>query len=420
MTKIRTVTRRALECRVSDRSTNFISPIFGQGCLYKCAYCVVAGTLISTPRGARLVELIKESHEVLSYNTKLNIVQFDTVLKTNIRTVTELVEITLENSTLTLTPEHNVYTSNNIWVEAKELTVSDFLILSDNSKSQIISIKRINKATVVYDLKIKNNENFFANNILIHNCYMRDNKPFGLDIPKNMDDILQSVKNHSDSLAWPKDPDQTHEKYWTYDLSCSEDLALHLKYHDFDTIFDFFVNEPKIMGSFATKFVNKNLLKYNPKGKIRIRFSLMPQEYSTILEPKTSLIIDRIKAINLFIEAGWDVHINLSPIIAKKGSSELYAELFELLNEHVKDKYKPSVKSECIFLTYSKKSYDRNLIENPEANDLCWFPEHQENKNSTYGKNRIRYKWQTKNTLVKLFTDLHKKHIPWSEIRYIF
>lgn len=288
------------------------------------------------------------------------------------------------------------------------------------SVKKLTSINIVDRNTIVYDIKVKNNENFFANNTLIHNCYMRDNKPFGLDIPNNLDEILQAVKEHSDTLQWPKQPDQTHDTYWTYDLSCSEDLALHLKYHDFDTIFNFFVNEPKLMGSFATKFVNKNLLKYNPKGKMRIRFSLMPQEYSTILEPKTSLIIDRIKAINLFIEAGWDVHINLSPIIAKKGSSELYAELFELLNKHVKDEYKPSVKSECIFLTYSKKSYDRNQQENPQANDLCWFPEYQELKNSTYGSNRIRYQWKTKNTLKDIFIALHKKHIPWSEIRYIF
>ena len=146
----------------------------------------------------------------------------------------------------------------------------------------------------------------------------------------------------------------------------------------------------------------------------------MPQEYSTILEPKTSLILDRIKAINDFKAAGWDVHINLSPIIAKKGSSELYRELFELLNTHVEDKYKDSIESECIFLTYSKKSYDRNELENPLANDLCWTPEYQENKNSTYGKNRIRYQWQTKQTLVRLFTELHKECIPWSNIRYIF
>lgn len=289
MTKIRTITRRTLTCRESNRSTNFISPIFGQGCLYKCSY-----------------------------------------------------------------------------------------------------------------------------------CYMRDNKPFGLDIPNNLPEILEAIREHSETLQWPKNPDQTHEKYWTYDLSCSEDLSLHLKYHDFDSIFNFFLDNPKIMGSFATKFVNYKLLDYNPQGKLRIRFSLMPQEYSTILEPKTSLIIDRIKAINMFIEAGWDVHINLSPIIAKKGSSKLYAELFELLNKHVKDEYKNSVKSECIFLTYSQKSYERNKDENPEANELCWFPQYQELKNSSYGKNRIRYQWQIKQKLIKVFIELHQKHIPWSEIRYIF
>lgn len=60
------------------------------------------------------------------------------------------------------------------------------------------------------------------------------------------------------------------------------------------------------------------------------------------------------------------------------------------------------------------------MLKNPKANDLCWSPEYQELKNSTYGKNRIRYQWQLKQKLIKTFKELHAKYIPWSEIRYIF
>ncbi len=36
--------------------------------------------------------------------------------------------------------------------------------------------------------------------------------------------------------------------------------------------------------------VNKDLLKFNPKGKVRIRFSMMPPAIRHILEPNTSNI----------------------------------------------------------------------------------------------------------------------------------
>ncbi|HBY70209.1 MAG TPA: lyase, partial [Flavobacteriaceae bacterium] len=57
---------------------------------------------------------------------------------------------------------------------------------------------------------------------------------------------------------------------------------------------------------------------FDPKKKIRIRFSLMPQIVSSEVEPNTSKIIDRIKAVDAFIEEGYDVHLNFSPVIVYK------------------------------------------------------------------------------------------------------
>ena len=67
------------------------------------------------------------------------------------------------------------------------------------------------------------------------------------------------------------------QTFTTYDISCNEDFCLHAKYHQWEDIFEFFRDHPIAMGSFATKFVNKKLLSFNPEGKIRIRFSLMPE-----------------------------------------------------------------------------------------------------------------------------------------------
>lgn len=250
-------------------------------------------------------------------------------------------------------------------------------------------------------------------------CYMKRHKPEGLDIAKNTGDILTEINSHC-AFADVEKPNQTHDEYITYDISCNEDFALHLKYHDWKRIFDFFRDHPRAMGSFATKYVNHKLLEYNPGGKIRIRFSLMPQVYADLLEPKTSKIIDRIKAINDFIEAGYDVHINFSPVIVTDGWYSEYAELFALVNAGVEDKNKDQVKAEVIFLTHNVNKHMYNLENNLPGEELLWNPATQEDKVSQYGGLNIRYKHDLKAQYIKEWTELHDEIIPWNQLRYIF
>lgn len=251
-------------------------------------------------------------------------------------------------------------------------------------------------------------------------CFMRRNKPYGIDIAKNPQDIIDSISTHIETLKWPKLPDQTHSEFWTYDIGCNTDVALHYKHSEYFNLFEFFKNHPKAFGSFATKRVNLNLLKYNPNRKLRIRFSVMPEPFRQILEPNTSTIIERLEAVKLFYEAGWDVHLNFSPVIAYNKSSELYVELFKLINEIIPNNIKPYVKSEVIFLTHDQKMHEYNLENNPEAEKLLWQPQSQEIKKSTYGGLVLRYQRLIKNQMINKFKEIHNNYIPWNTIRYIF
>ncbi len=248
-------------------------------------------------------------------------------------------------------------------------------------------------------------------------CYMKRHKPDGLSVATNPHDILTHINNHAYFTPVDK-PNQTHAKYTTYDISCNEDFALHAKYHAWEQIFDFFKDHPVAMGSFATKYVNKYLLEYNPKGKIRIRFSLMPQNMADIHEKNTSKIIDRIKAIDKFIDAGYDVHINYSPVIVYDGWLQDYAELFDLVDEHVN--WKEQVLAEVIFLTHNFKKHTVNLQNHPQTEITLWSPDIQEAKISQYGGENIRYKFEKKREFIQEFKDLHSSKIPWNTIRYIF
>lgn len=248
-------------------------------------------------------------------------------------------------------------------------------------------------------------------------CFCKRHKPEGLDIATNLGDILTEVNNHAYFTVVDK-PNQTHEEYTTYDIGCNTDMALHLKHYDWKRLFDFFKDHPKAMGSFATKYVNNKLLDYNPGGKIRIRFSLMPQSYADVLEPNTSSIVDRIEAIDRFVDAGYDVHINFSPVIVTAGWLDKYRELFEMVNSKVKSKDK--VKAEVIFLTHNEGKHEYNIRHSLPGEHLLWRPEIQEDKISQYGGKNIRYKVSLKANYIKEWTKLHDEIIKWNIIRYIF
>lgn len=251
-------------------------------------------------------------------------------------------------------------------------------------------------------------------------CYMKRNVPEGLTVAKNTMSILTEINNHAYFDSNTPKPNQTDPVFITYDISCNEDFALHHKYHDWVSIFDFFKNHTIAKATFATKIIPKAFLDYNPNKKVRIRFSLMPQKIADIVEPKTAKIYDRISSINTFIEAGYDVHVNFSPVIITETWLEDYQQLFDLLHHLVKFEYKSEVKAEVIFLTHNAKKHEYNLNNDIQGEDLLWTPYIQESKTSIYGGDNIRYQRVLKANYIKQFKALHNAVIPWQEIRYIF
>lgn len=262
-------------------------------------------------------------------------------------------------------------------------------------------------------------------------CYMKRHKPKGLDIAddNSVTDILTEINSHAWFDTSVEKPNQTHEKYITYDISCNEDFALHAKYHNWKRIFTFFRDHELAMGSFATKYVNKNLLDFNPEGKVRIRFSLMPENIRQILEPNTSTIEERLYAVRLFQDAGYDVHLNFSPVIYYDKWLQDYEELFLDIREmSIRQGWHPDfmvhfdkpVKCEVIFLTHNEGKHQYNLDNNLPGEDLLWKPHLQESKVSQYGGENIRYAVTFKSQWINEWRALHDRVIPWNTIRYIF
>lgn len=244
-------------------------------------------------------------------------------------------------------------------------------------------------------------------------CYVgrfNDDKVY---INQNKNDILRSISKWVEDKSWPKIANQTDDKYYTIDIGCSTDVCLHQKYYDWQTVFDFFNYHPRLKSTFATKYPTRfNLNSYNIRpDKNRIRVSLMPQRVSSILEPNTDLISDRIDAI-LKLQDKFEVHINYSPIVVYDGWEEDYHELFKLVKDAGID-----VPCECIFLTYSDVQAERN---SEAVNKLCDVKDIQEYKLSQYGGKNRRYSSLHKPQFITTFKSIYVNYWEEHTIRYIF
>ncbi|WP_128545195.1 spore photoproduct lyase family protein [Larkinella soli] len=255
-------------------------------------------------------------------------------------------------------------------------------------------------------------------------CYVdRHKKVNPITLFTNVDEINSAVDSHVMSLPWPKTPNQTDPVFHTYDIGCNSDISVDFSLSNgVREVFGFYRDHPRAKATFATKFVNRDLLDFDPQRKIRIRFSLMPSRVSKLVDVRTDSIEKRIAAINDFYDAGYEVHVNFSPVIVYEGKQwrEDYRELFRELNAALRPEVKAQLKCEVIFLTHNQWQHQANLAINPKAEELLWVPELQENKRSQFGGWNIRYDHQLKSKMIRVFEGLIADEIPWCDIRYIF
>jgi spore photoproduct lyase len=260
-------------------------------------------------------------------------------------------------------------------------------------------------------------------------CYVDRHKAINpITIFTNTDEIMATVNKHIMSQPWPRVPNQTDPDYYTYDIGCNSDIAIDYSISPgIRDVFEFYKQHPRAKATFATKFVNREMLSFNPERKVRVRFSLMPAEVSRLVDVRTDSIEKRLQAINEFYDAGYDVHVNFSPVIVydrvrgvERDWEEDYRELFKQLDDAVRPEVKQQMQCEVIFLTHNAFQHQNNLNINPKAEELLWLPELQETKRSSFGGINIRYQHEAKAQMIDTFVNMLTEEIPWCGIRYIF
>jgi hypothetical protein len=216
-------------------------------------------------------------------------------------------------------------------------------------------------------------------------------------------------------------PDQIDPQHWVYDIGENGDLSVDASICDnVRDLVGLFRRIPNAKGSFATKFVNRDLLSYDPQGKTRIRFSLMPEKIAKVVDVRTSSITERIEAINDFVQAGYEVHLNFSPVIVYEGWERDYQPLFEQIDDTLSPEAKEQLRAEIIFLTHNEQLHEVNLRWHPKAEEYLWRPDLQQVKRSEGGMLNLRYKVAWKKKWLERFQSLLADKLPYCGVRYAF
>ncbi|MEP0913713.1 spore photoproduct lyase family protein [Leptolyngbya sp. GB1-A1] len=254
-------------------------------------------------------------------------------------------------------------------------------------------------------------------------CFVARRKGFANPITTfvNIEQIQKYLKRHAARQGEKTISSQTDPQNWVYEIGensdCSVDAAICDNVKDLITLFR---DIPNAKATFATKRVNRDLLNYDPQGKTRIRFSVMPQSIAQVVDIRTSSIDDRINAVNDFVSAGYEVHLNFAPVIYHENWKENYTALFQQIDDTLSPTAKAQLQSEVIFLTHNEGLHSVNMGWHPQGENLLWRPDLQEPKYSQNGDVNVRYKRGFKGQLVSSFCDLLKQHLPYCNIRYAF
>jgi spore photoproduct lyase family protein len=254
-------------------------------------------------------------------------------------------------------------------------------------------------------------------------CYVPRRKGFSnpVTVFANIEQICRYTARHVARQGVKAVPNQVDPAAWVYDIGensdCSVDARISANVRD---LVDTFRVLPTAKASFATKHVNRDLLEWDPQGRTRVRFSLMPDADSKLLDVRTDRIADRIGALDAFVAAGYEVHVNLSPVVVREGWRRDWAELLDQLADGTNQAFKRQAAAEIIFLTHNDALHDVNLRWHPRAEELLWTPETQEAKVSQTGGHNVRYRTGYKGQRVRELCGLIQERTPWLRVRYAF
>jgi hypothetical protein len=132
--------------------------------------CFLAGTRISTPDGPIPIEKLSPGMKVYSYNEKTRRKEISDFEKLDINLVSEYLIINKKIHTTIYHPFYKIVNDSLITVRADQLKEGDVLLSEQGKYLRVDSIELLKEKTTVYNLmNVSPNNNFFAEEVLVHN-----------------------------------------------------------------------------------------------------------------------------------------------------------------------------------------------------------------------------------------------------------
>lgn len=118
----------------------------------------------------------------------------------------------------------------------------------------------------------------------------------------NIEKIMGYPERHAARQDRKLLPALTDPEFWVYEIvengDCSADAAICDNVKDLVHLFRRLDNAKL---TFANKFVNRELLNYDPQRKTRIGFSLMPHQMPKLVDVRTTPLRERIAVMKDFL-----------------------------------------------------------------------------------------------------------------------
>ena len=202
----------------------------------------------------------------------------------------------------------------------------------------------------------------------------------------------------------------------TFEIGSNSDLVLENTItNNLEWTIEEFAKNGRGKITLPTKFdMVDSLLNLNHKGKTVFRMSVNPNQIIGKIELGTSLLDNRIVALNKMAEAGYDIGLLIAPVIMVDGWKELYLELLDKLEAQISEKVKEKMFIEIIFMTYSFVQKAINNDAFPSAVELY-------SKELMVGRGRGKYSYRQpfrEDGEVFLREEI-KRRFPKNEIIYV-
>lgn len=254
-------------------------------------------------------------------------------------------------------------------------------------------------------------------------CYVARRKGHSnpVSVFVNIEQVRDAIARHAATLGPKAEPNQVDPHAWVYDLGENGDLSVDALISDnVRDLVALFRALPHAKGSFATKWANPALLDYDPQGRTRVRVSLMPHGDAKLLDVRAAPVGQRIGFVNDLVAAGYETHLNFSPVVVREGFERPWAELFEEVDARLSPAAKAQLACEVIMLTHNAGLHEVNLGWHPKAEAVLWRPDLQETKRSESGQANLRYRTGWKGQWLGRVLDRLRERMPYCRVRYAF